>query len=357
MTEKEYERAVAATRRRLLGALTAMVAIYGVGTVGYFLLGGGRWSLADCAYMTAISITTVGYGEILQGLNSVPYARLFTAVFLITGAGIGLYSVSVLTTFLVEGEFFNLRRRRKMQKRIGKLSNHLIVCGAGRTGAHIVSELSTARWDFVVIDTDEEVSQRCMDICGKEVFYIVGDATDDQVLLEAGIERAYGVVAGLPDDKDNLYVVVTARELNPKLRIVTKAVDPQAVGKLRVAGADGVVSVNRIGGMRMASEMIRPTVVNFLDQMLRDRDKNLRFEEATIPKGSPLIDRKLARSDIRRERSLLVVAAAGPEEGAYVYSPGPDFILREGMTLILLGETESVERLRASHLFDEPHSS
>jgi len=327
--------------------------IYTIGTIGYYLLGSGRWSLGDCAYMTAISITTVGYGEVLSGLHGVPYARLFTAVFLITGAGIGLYSVSVLTTFLVEGEFFNLRRRRKMQQRIAKLSNHLIVCGAGRTGAHIVSELSTARWGFVVIDTDEEVSQRCNELCGKEVYYIIGDATHDQVLIEAGIHRAHGVVAGLPDDKDNLYVVVTARGLNPSLRIVTKAVDPQAVAKLKVAGADSVVSVNRIGGMRMASEMIRPTVVNFLDQMLRDRDKNLRFEEATIPKGSPLINRQLAQSDIRRERSLLVIAAVGPEEGAYIYSPGHDLVLREGMTLILLGETESVERLRASHLFED----
>ena len=347
----DLERAVRATRRRLYFSLAAIATVYAMGTFGFYWLGRGRWSLADCAYMTVISITTVGFGETLTGLAQVPYARLFTAILLLSGVGVALYAVSMLTTFLVEGEFINLRRRRKMDKRIAKMSGHLVVCGAGRTGTHIVAELAAAHWQFVVIDTNEDAFERCREACGREVLHLVGDATNDQVLLQAGISRAHGVIAGLADDRDNLYVVVTARGLNPELRIVAKAVDPRAVDKLKVAGANQVVSVNRIGGMRMASEMIRPNVVTFLDKMMRERDKNLRFEEVTIPPNSPLANRALAQSDIRRERKLLVVAATGPEDGDYTYSPGPQFVLRAGMTLILIGETESVQRLRESNLF------
>ena len=338
-------------RRRLIVAIGLIVTVYAVGTLGYYILGGGRWNLGDCAYMTVISISTVGYGEVLSGIQAVPYARLFTSILIITGAGVVLYAASMLITFLVEGEFLDLRRRRRMDKRIGKMSNHLIVCGAGRTGMHVIHELATSHWPFIVIDTDPDIGPRCAEACDHVVDFIVGDAIDDHVLIDAGIEQAYGVVAGLPEDKDNLYVVLTARGMNPKLRIIAKAVDPRAEAKLRVAGADSVVSVNRIGGMRLASEMIRPSVVSFLDIMMRDQDKNLRFEEIAIPKNSSLVGRHLAESDLRKERKLLVVAVMGPEEGVYTYSPGPSFVFQEGMVLVLIGETESVARLRESPAF------
>ena len=337
-----------------------IVMVYAGGTLGYYLLGRGRWSLGDCAYMTVISLTTVGYGEVLEGMAEVPLARFFTGVLLVTGAGIVVYSVSVLTTFLVEGEFLHLRRRRRMRKRIDKLTGHVIICGGGRTGQHIAEELHAARWPYVLIDATPEAIQRCEERVRSEVLGIPADATDDQILLDAGIQRAHGVVAALPDDRDNLFVVVTARGLNPKLRIVAKAVDLRSVQKLQVAGADRIVSVNRIGGQRIASEMIRPHVVSFLDKMMREKDRNLRFEELTIPVGSPLVGRILAQSDIRRARNLLIVAASGPGAEDYTYSPGPDFLLQEGMTLIIIGETDSVQRLRDSALFkrggveDEP---
>ncbi len=320
----------------------AMLAIYFGGTVGYFLLGGGDWSVGDCAYMTVISLTTVGYGEVLRGIDHVPYARLFTATLLVLGAGVVLYFLSVLTTYLVEGEFLDLRRKRKMRKMIDKLSEHIIVCGAGRTGGHIVHELCEARWPFVVIDNDVERINRCQDAEDVSIDHIIDDATDDAVLLSAGIEKAAGIVAALPQDKDNLYVVLTARGLNQKLRIVTKAVDFRAAPKLRAAGADSVVNVNQIGGLRLASEMIRPQVVTFLDKMVRDKDKTLRFEELTIGGGSPLVGKQLASADLREARNLLIVAAYDAQ-GAYTYSPGPKFVLEEAMTLIVLGETDAVE--------------
>jgi len=327
-----------------------LLIVYGVGTTGYYLLGQGRWSISDCLYMTVISLTTVGYGEILRGLNQVPYARLFTGVLLVTGAGIALYFVSVLTTFLVEGVFLQLRRSRKMKKLIEKLKNHIIVCGVGDTGQHIIRELVATQWAFVAIDSDPAKIQASREAYPSAPL-IEGDATSDRVLMEARIEHAHGIVATLPSDAGNLYVVVTARGLNPKLRIVSRAIDPLAVRKLEVAGAQSVVSVNRIGGLRMVSEMIRPSVTNFLDKMMHDKDKNLRFEEVIIPAGSPLVDKRLAQSDIRTERNLLIVAAKDPQSGEYTYSPGPQFLLCAGMTLILIGETAAVQRLRRSRVF------
>ncbi len=338
-------------KKRLLAAGVLMIIIYGFGTVGYFILGDGRWSPGDCAYMTVISLTTVGYGEVLSGIETVPYARAFTAGLLVMGAGIALYFVSVLTTFLVEGEFLQLQRTRRMRKLIGKMKDHIIVCGVGGTGRHVVGELVKSRWPFVAIEVDEERLERIQEDHGGKLATINGDATDDEVLLEAGIERAYGVVASLPDDMGNLYIVVTARGLNPNLRIVAKAMDSAAVGKLKVAGADSVVSVNTINGLRMSSEMIRPHVVSFLDKMLHDKDKNLRFEEVAIPDESQLVDSVLANSGLRKERNLLIVAAREKDSSQYTYSPGGGFKLCAGMTLILLGETESVERLRRSSLF------
>lgn len=338
-------------RRKLLSAGLMLLSIYSIGTVGYYLLGRGRWALGDCAYMTVISLTTVGYGETLDGLPEVPYARGFTASLLVLGAGIALYFVSVLTTFLVEGEFFQIQRRRRMRKQIKKMKDHIIICGVGRTGLHVLNEIVASGRPFVVIDTDHDRLQRCQEKHGQDLKVLVGDATDDNMLLEAGIKEAQGIVACLPNDQGNLYVVITARVLNPSLRIVAKAVEPMAVGKLLTAGADRVVSVNTIGGLRLASEMLRPNVVTFLDQMIHDRDKNLRFDEVTIPERSRLANLPLARSGLRAERNLLIVAAREAGSSQYTYSPGGDFMLKVGMTLIVLGETASVQRLRESPLF------
>lgn len=338
-------------RSRLLVAGLSLLTVYATGTFGYYLLGDGKWKVGECAYMTVITLTTVGYGETLADLDKVPYARFFTGLLLILGAGVAVYFASILTTYLVEGEFLHGRRRKRMQKRIEGMEGHIIVCGAGGTGRHVVDELVATRWPFVLIDTEPDKLLRCQEMHENTLATIEGDATDDHVLLLAGIERARGVVATLPDDKGNLFVVVTARNLNPSLRIVAKAVDTSAVPKLQKAGANSVVSVNNIGGMRLASEMIRPAVVTFLDKMLRDRDKQLRFEELEIPARSSLIGTRLARSEIRGEARNVLIVAVREADGNYIFSPGPDFVLQEKMTLVIIGETESVIRLRESPLF------
>lgn len=233
-----------------------------------------------------------------------------------------------------------------MTKGIEQLRGHVVVCGVGATGAHILEELVATQTPFVAIDRDRQRLQRLdEDFPELELHYVVGDATDDHVLEEAGITRARGIIAALHDDKDNLFVTVTARALNPGARIVAKSVESSADNKLRRAGADAVVSPNRIGGMRLVSEMVRPVVVQFLDLMLRDKQKSLRIEELPIPDHSSLVGSELRKTDIRRKSNVLVIAVRTPD-GAFHYNPGPETTLRRGMVLVVLGETEQVIRLR-----------
>ena len=202
------------------------------------------------------------------------------------------------------------------------------------------------RTGFVVIDRNHEHVQRISEqMMNGEMLFVQGDATEDHVLMQAGIQRAAGVVAALTHDKDNLFVTLSARSLNPSARIVSKVTEDESAPKMLKAGATAVVSPTQIGGRRMASELIRPEVNEFLDQMLRDKDKSLRLEEVLIPKTSPYIGRALRDAPIRRETNLLVIAVRQPTR-EFVYNPEPDFVLDAGMTLVVMGEPDGVKRLR-----------
>jgi voltage-gated potassium channel len=342
-------------RERLVVASTALVFIFAGGTGGYYALGnwqGTHWSLGECAYMTVMTITTVGIGE-LPHLSRVPYGRAFTVVVLLAGLGVAAYFVSALTTYFIEGEFSRSRTRRRMNRALDHIRDHIIVCGVGTTGIHVVEELLWTKWPFVAVDRDPERLARIQDLSAELLPAVQGDATEDEILEQAGIRRARGIVAALTADKDNLFIVVSARQLNPSLRIIAKGVDLAAGEKLKRAGADSVVNPAFIGGVRMVSEMIRPQVVEFLDLMLRDKDKNLRIEEVLVPKGSPLVGKPIFEAQIRKHTNLLVVAVRTPpaspsQVGEFVYNPGPETLIAENMALIVLGETESVHKLRAS---------
>jgi voltage-gated potassium channel len=331
--------------RRLVVALGMFGTLVVAGTAGFFVLGRGRWDLSDCAYMTVITISTVGFYE-LGHLREVPGARGLTVGLIVSGVGVLAYMQSNLTALLVEGAIGEAFRRRRMQREIAKLSDHIVVAGAGRTGKHVVEELVATRTPFVVIDRDEAmILAVSADVCGGKMLYVPGDATADHVLLAAGIERARGVVAALTEDKDNLYVTLSARSLNATARIVSKVVEDDAAHKIIKAGATAIVNPTLIGARRLASELIRPEVTQFLDLMLRDKDKNLRLEEIIIPKASSFIGLALKDSPIRRETRALVVAARGGDQ-SFTYNPEPDYVLSEGTTLIVLGEAESVVKLR-----------
>lgn len=346
-----------ALRKRIFAAFLALASVFALGSVGFFALGRAhlaprdQWTLAECAYFTVITITTVGYGE-LPRLAQVPGGHAFTVMVLLTGLGVALYSVSALTSYFIEGEFSKGRIRNKMTHILDEITDHIIVCGVGTTGIHVIEELVQTGWRVVAIDQDPVHLERVQALSPALMPTIQGDATDDAVLERAGIRRARGLVAALTDDKSNLFIIVSARQLNPALRIVAKGVDIHAAGKLRQAGADKVVNPAFIGGVRMVSEMIRPEVVEFLDLMLRDKDKNLRIEEVLVPGGSPLVGKPIFEAQIRKHTNLLVVAVREPtangQPGRFVYNPGPETQITAGMALIVLGETQGVHVLRRS---------
>lgn len=338
-------------RQRLINALLFLVAIVVIGTLGFYAAGQSRgrdaWPLFDCFYMTVISITTVGYGE-LPGMASMMSVRLWAMLVILSGLGVAAYAVSALTTYFLEGEFSRLRSRRKMERTLARMQDHIIVCGVGTTGIHVVEELGATGWPTVAIDADQVQLQRATERVPGLVA-ICGDATEEDILEQAGIRRAKGIVAALTNDRENLYIVVTARELNPKLRIVAKGVDVKAADKLRRAGADRVVNPSLIGGVRLVSEMIRPTVVEFLDQMLRESERTMRIDEVPVPEGCDLVGKSLEQAALLARYELLVLAVRdGGPGAAYRYSPPPDTRITSGQTLIVLGDAAHATKLRAS---------
>jgi voltage-gated potassium channel len=336
---------VSALVRRLVAAVGVFATLVAIGTIGYFSVGDGRWTVADCAYMTVITISTVGFFE-LREMSNVPGARALTVALIISGVGVLAYMQSNLTALLVEGVIGQALRRRRMQREIAKLTSHIVVAGAGATGKHVIEELAATRTPFVAIDRSEHVLQQVsVEVCAGKLLYVHGDATQDHVLVAAGIERARGVVAALTQDKDNLYVTLSARSLNANARVVSKVVEDEAAPKIIKAGASATVNPAMIGARRLASELIRPEVNEFLDQMLRDKDKKLRLEEVVVPPGSRFVGLALKDTPIRRETRALVVAVRGSDR-AFAYNPDPDYVIGEGTTLIVLGETDSIVRLR-----------
>ena len=334
-----------ASFRRLVAALGVFAILVAVGTVGFYTLGAGRWTVGDCAYMTVITISTVGFGELGQ-MREVHGARALTVGLIVSGVGVLAYTQSNLTALLVEGAIGQALRRRRMQKDIEKLTGHIVVAGAGNTGKHVVAELHAIKAPFVVIDRSETILRALStDVCGGKMLFVHGDATLDHVLVDAGVSRARGVVAALTHDKDNLYVTLSARSLNAGARIVSKVVEDEAGAKIMKAGASSIVNPTMIGAHRLAGELIRPKVHEFLDQMVRDRDKNLRLEEVVIERGSSFVGLALKDTPIRRETRALVVAVRGSDR-VFSYNPDPDYVIGEGTTLIVLGETDSIVKLR-----------
>lgn len=335
-------------RTRLVGCSLLLTAVLAIGTIGYYVLGEGQWTLADCLYMTVITLTTVGYGEILPGFHDVEHVRFFTIVLIVVGMGVFLYFASTLASYIIEGDLRRALQGKRMRRRIARLSKHIIVCGAGSTGTHVIKELMATHTPMVAIDVNEGYLHDLARQHGDAFLYVLGDATDDNVLKEAGLERATGLVSALANDKDNLYLVVTARLQHPDpqdFRIVARGAELRVLAKLERAGANSVVSPNFIGGMRLASEMIRPTVVKFLDDMLHDH-QGTRLEDILIPDSSPVSGQTLRRLDLRASANVSVLAIKEPGQQRYVYNPSAECTLSPGMTLVVLGSNQDVDNVR-----------
>jgi voltage-gated potassium channel len=329
--------------RRMLVALTIFVGVCTVGGVILWVQGDGRYAFGEAVYFALITAASVGFAE-LPGMELRGDMRIVASMLIVSGLGTIAYFQSTLTALLVEGVIGETFRRRRMQKRIDALSEHIVVVGCGRTGHYIVEDLSNMGRDFVVIDRDEDVLRRVNDEMRGALLYVVGDASDDHTLHAARVEHAQGVMAALNDDRDNLFVVMSSRSLNPKARIVSKVIETENEPKIRRAGADQTISLHRMGGLRMVSELVRPKVTTFLDNMLRVT-KDLCFEEVELPEGSMYVGKTLREIPIRAETRLLVVALHEASD-AYVYNPSPDHALLAGTQLIVMGEVDGVEKLR-----------
>lgn len=329
---------------RLLGSVLLLGSVILAGALAIYFLGHGKWSFGEAVYLAENAVSTTGFRE-LDGMDSVRFSRLVTGVIMIAGLGTTAYFQSSLTAILVQGVLGERWRVRRMKKQIEDLEGHVVIAGAGSTGMHVISELWAAKKEFVVIDTNhrrlEHLSQ---EICDGKMLHTVGDATDDSVLLAAGLTRATAVVAALTEDKDNLFVTLSARSLNPSARIVAKVIAADAIPKMMRAGANATVSPNMIGGRRMASEIVRPTVVEFIDQMLHERTEELRLEEIPIPSGSSFVGKTLREAPIRAETNLLVIALR--VEGKFIYNPEPSTALDVGSVLVVIGPPHNIARLR-----------
>ena len=330
-------------RRRLMLPVGIFFGVLLVGVAGYMLIGGPGTSWLDALYMTSNVITTTGFREAVEIRDSVA-GRLFTVGLLLVGAGAGAYAISTFTAFIVEGDLTEEFRRRKMTRTVDAMEDHYIVCGVGQAGLAVVQELVATHRDLVIVEADEHNAER-IDTLYPDVPLVRGDFTDDDVLLRAGVTRAAGIVLCVDSDKDSLVGTVTARQLNPGIRIVARATDERAIQRLKSAGADGVVSPGLIGGMRLASELVRPSVVSFLDRMLRARDGAMRIEEVFVPEGSPLEGHTVAELDTRQYQNLLVLAViqAG---GDVLYHPPQDYRVQPGCSLIVMAEVTGVQSLQ-----------
>ena len=328
---------------RLLIALLLLLVTMSVGTIGYKILAGVQHDWLDCLFMTVITLSTVGFGEIID-TSEFAGARVFTIFLIVTGIGIWIYVVGTLTAIMVEMDLRDVFKRRKMKRDIENLRNHIIVCGAGATGSRIWRELSDTGANFVLVERDPDRIE-ALEKAGN-VLYIQGDATTDEILIAAGIEHADGLAAALSSEKDNLFLTLTARQLNPSLRIVARGLDDSINQKLRRAGADATVSPAVIGGMRMASELLRPTVVSFLDTMLRGAPSTIRFEELRITPDSKHINQTIKATNLREHANLLIVALRRADDQDFEYNPSADTVLTEGMTLVILGESKEVSKLK-----------
>jgi voltage-gated potassium channel len=327
-------------RRRLVYASAAIAIAITFGATGFYLIEG--FSALDSVYLATETVTTVGYGDIAP---KTPMGRVFAILFMLIGGGTVLYSLTVLAQAVIQSEIVEAfgagRRTREMEK----LENHYIVCGAGRVGRRIIRALQKEKCQFVLIERDEK---KLSDFEDDGTHLIVGDATLEENLLRAGVERAKGLASCLADDADNVYVVLTARGLNDKLHIVARAVEEQAEPKLSRAGASRVVAPTIIGSQSMARALLKPAIADFMDSIVAE-NLDLVFEEVAIDADSPYAGKQLRETNINRELNLIVVAIR-QQSGEMFFHPMGETCVGAGDLLIVIGKAEAVAKLINTNL-------
>ena len=323
-------------KKKLQVALSAIVGLIAFGTIGFKLILPLSWF--DSFYFTLITLTTVGYGE---PEHTTEGSRYFTAALIILGVGTLGYALSSAAQAVIESELLSTFGKRRMYKDINKLSGHYIVCGAGRVGAGVIRDISRSGHDLVVIEGDESIADRLL---SQGQLVLMGDATSEDVLKAAGIERARGIVCAVSSDPDNLYITLTARDLKKDLRIICRANDEAAVSRLLKAGADRVVSPAMTGSSRMAQMLLRPAVADFIELATMTERLELEMEQIQIEAGSPFAGRALKDTGIRSDLDVIVIAIKR-SDGEMIFNPSGETIIKELDAMVAIGSHMSVETL------------
>lgn len=321
--------------RHLRNALISLLIIIIFGTAGYMLLEG--WNLADSLYMVIITITTTGYEEV-HPLSTT--GELFTLILVLVSFATVIYIGGIGIQIIIESNIF---KRRRMQHKIDKLNDHYIVCGYGRMGTHICEELTHEGVPFVVIENNPDNHEKLDEI---GYLYDTGDASHDSTLERVGVKRAKGLVAVLPNDAGNVFTTLSAKYINPKIFVVARAVEDETEPKLKKAGADRVVKPYELGGVRMASLLLRPGVADFIEIVAANRNLDLQIEEIVVKKGSRMHKKTLAELPIRTEFNTIIISIQNDEKGIFVYNPTGSTLVDEGNKLIAIGEKNNLEKLK-----------
>ncbi len=324
---------------KLFWALILLCIVFLTGVFGFRYFADYSW--IDATYMTIITITTVGFGEVVP-LG--PYEKLFTSFLILSSIFILGYSISVITEYMLRKNNIGNLKQKSMQRKIDQLNDHIIVCGYGRNGKQAVEKLLNYNQPFVVVEMNEDVVQRAMN--GDKLF-VIGNADEDEVLRKAGIERASTLICALPSDADNLFIVLSARQLNKDLRIISRATEETSYNKLKLAGADNVIMPDKIGGDHMASLVVVPDLVEFLDNLSVSGEKDsinveqIPFEKV-CPPGEDMAIRDL---DVRRKTGCSIIGYKS-SEGDYIVNPDPDMLLERDSKLIMLGNPKQIAALK-----------
>ncbi|MCA8911787.1 MAG: potassium channel protein [Planctomycetes bacterium] len=324
--------------------------LYGIGR--HFLpegAAGEHWSLLDCLYMTAITLTTVGFEVAVDMEALTPHGqsvlKIFLTVYTLTAYIVALYATGAIISVFVEGAVLQFFKRRRMDRELAKLSDHYVVCGGGTTGIHVVDELVKLKRKVLLIDISHENLEHAHEHY-PDILFMEGDALDDEVLSKAHLDTAVGLFAVLPEDRDNILLTVSARQMNSTMRLVARATVFENDAKFYRVGANAVISPNHIGGLRMASEMLRPVVVDFLDTMVRDHEHTVRFENVTLKPGGKADGKLLGDLGIFKNLGLAVIGVMRSNERVE-YNPGGSTVLYAGDSVIVITDPDRREKLEA----------
>jgi voltage-gated potassium channel len=318
-----------------------------IGTIGFHFI--ETISLLDSLYMTIITVFTVGFREIKEPLS--PTGQVFTIFIILGGVGSVLYTFTKLAEVAYEGTINKIWRRKRMDKKIEKLKDHYIICGHGRMGNIVRERLEEEHLPYVVIDSSEEGLAELKE--KQDCCFMEGDATNEEVLIKAGIKRAKALASLLATDADNLYLVMTVKLINPSLFVLSKVMDEEAERKILQIGANKVVSPYKLSGLKMAQALIRPTLVDFLDLIIRRSELSLSMEEMIVKKNSKIVDRTLEECDIRRKANVIVVAIKKPGE-EIVFNPSPTVDIVSGDTLLVLGDNAHIDLFEKTYIGEGP---